>query len=115
MSRAATATASAPRRRMAGRSNGENAVDKMLRQYAGRITKGLHWGCPACRRFLGHDGGCPGVRGHGRRLPICHENFRTGRMEWPYRVAIGGGLDRVEGQEKFWRFGDKATAGRAST
>ena len=89
-----------------------NALAAMIDRVAARSVRGLHSACPACRKFTGQAGRCPGMRAKSARrggseflLPLCHENFRTGRLEWPYEIAAGGGLRRVPGQEKFWEFG----------
>ncbi|MCK4624360.1 MAG: hypothetical protein KAV00_03550 [Phycisphaerae bacterium] len=81
-------------------------IGRMLdrRDLAGRIVNPCNLACFTCDRFLGHNRhACPGVKARDKsdpnELPLCHVDFRTGRMESPLDYRTG---ELKPGQEKFY-------------
>ena len=83
-----------------------NPLERMREKYRERIVAGCLLACFGCRRFVGHQGGCPGVAGaqsEAKGLPVCHEDARTGKLAFPWEPGPDGGMRMIDGQERHWR------------
>lgn len=99
----------------------QKPIGRMKERLIGRIVEPCLLACFTCDRFVGHNHGCPGIKARNGddekelpavskvELPICHVDFRTGKMESPLDPHTG---KLVRGQEKFY---EVAAEGRQGT
>jgi len=61
-------------------------LQRLMDRTAGRRVPNPSKHCPLCLRFIGHDGGCPGLTPTDpSAIPLCYVDRRTGR---PYTTAM---------------------------
>lgn len=90
-------------------------IGRMKEDIAMRIVKPCHLACFTCDRFLGHNHACPGVKARAKsdpkELPMCHVDFRTGKMQSPLDYLTG---ELIAGQGKFYEVAAEGHQGDCS-